>query len=158
MNQPLILWAESCGGSAWVSGVRDSGSGFFVHDVYAGGSCDPTGWGEGLEHHAVFATMRQAPGRYRFSVETSGLRLGTKITAMTTDFSASSSEFSNCVELTSGRAGDTTADCIFGAGDLAGVIRVADDPGHITPGNPDADGDGDVDADDLQLDVVRVFF
>ena len=56
MNQPLILWAESCGGSAWVSGVRDSGSGFFVHDVYAGGSCDPTGWGEGLEHHAVFET------------------------------------------------------------------------------------------------------
>jgi CSLREA domain-containing protein len=158
MNQPLILWAESCGGSAWVSGVRDSGSGFFVHDVYAGGSCDPTGWGEGLEHHAVFATTRQTPGRYRFSAETSGLRLGTRITAMTTDFLASSSEFSNCVELTSGRAGDTTADCVFAADDLGGVIRVADDPGHLTPGNPDADGDGDVDADDLQLDVVRVFF
>ena len=158
MNQPIILWAESCGGSAWISGIRDSGSGFFIHDIYAGGSCDPTGWGEGSGYHASFGSTHQSPGRYWFSAETSSLGVGAKITAMTTDLFASSSEFSNCIELTSGRAGDTTADCVFAADDLGGIIRVIDDPGHSTPGNPDTDGDGVVDTDDLQLDVVRVFF
>ncbi len=158
MNQALIVFAESCGGQTFVGGLRYSGAGIFVHDFLGSTTCDPTGWGEGETVYVWFPTSHSSGGTYKFGHSFRGDHTGEGITSMTTDRDSSSSEFSNCKMVTAGRAGDTTADCIFAADDLSGVIRVIDDPAHVTPGNPDTDGDGVVDTTDLTLLAGRVFF
>ena len=158
LNQPLPVLAESCGGATTIIGQRFSGTGFFVHDILGNAACDGGGWGEGETYLTSFYTSHSTAGRYRFSVDVPGDHTGEFITAMTTDFSSSSSEFSNCIEVTAGRAGDATADCVFAADDLAAIISILDDPSHVVPGDPDTDGDGDVDVSDLTLLVGRAFF
>jgi len=158
LNQPLPVLAESCGGTTFILGQRYSAAGFFVHDILGNTGCDRDGWGEGETYLTSFYTSHSTPGRYRFSIDLPGDHAGLIITAMTTDFGSSSSEFSNCVEVTSGRAGDATADCVFAADDLAAIINILDDPSFVVPGNPDTDADGDVDVTDLTFLVARAFF
>jgi len=158
LNQPLIAWAESCGGATYIVGQRHSGAGIFVHDLLTNTSCDPTGWGEGESHIGWFSTSNGSAGRYNFRTVVAGDYTGIGITGMTTDLGGSTSEFSNCKVVSAGRAGDATADCVFAADDVSGVIRVVDDPAHVTPGNPDADGNGVVNAADLPILLGKTFF
>ncbi len=158
INQPLIGWAESCGGTTYIGGGRWSAAGTYAHDLFANTECDPSGWGEGQTYIGWFYTVHADPGNYSYNVEIQGDLFGQFVSSNTTGNDASSSEFSNCVEVTAGRPGDATADCDFAADDLAAIINVVDNPAYPTPGNPDADGSGVVDSTDLFIAAIRPFF
>ncbi len=158
MNQPLIIWAESCGGNTYVAGYRDSAAGSYAFDLYSNDACDPTEWGEGQTHIGSFEVSHTAAGRFNFSRLVPSDLAGQGITGMTTDTAGSSSEFSNCRVVTAGRAGDATADCAFAADDLSAIINVIDDATYVTPGNPDGDGNGVVESFDLLVVAVRSMY
>jgi len=158
LNQPLVVWAESCGGTTFIAGQRHSAAGLYATDFFTNTTCDGTGWGEGETHLGWFFTVHESSGRYNFEHVVAGDLSGLGITGMTTDFGSSSSEFSNCRLVSMGRAGDATADCVFAADDLAAIINAVDDPSYVTPGNSDADGNGVIEAADLPIVAARAMF
>jgi len=161
MNQPLIYFAESCDDTTWIYGrLRAAASPFSLTlSFYSNDQCDATGEGEGKTPIGYDRSLRAPDGgtvafRHEVPLDLGGLQ----ITSMTTGPFGSSSEFSNCVAVRSGRPGDVTADCRLMADDLAGLDHAVTDPTYGPPGDPDVNGDGETDTTDLLLTVLKIFW
>ncbi len=161
MNQPLLMWVESCGANTYVSGKLDAAASPLSYTInfYSNTSCDASGMGEGL---TLLGTTLSLPapgsGEQRFRTTIPGSGAGVSLTALTLGPFGSTSEFSNCQAVTNGRPGDADGDCDIEADDVAGVIRAATEPGYVPPGNADADNNGTVEDTDVAYDVAKIFW
>ncbi|HEY6803613.1 MAG TPA: hypothetical protein VI306_08545 [Pyrinomonadaceae bacterium] len=103
-NFPLITSATASVGAGNINGTLNSTPGqLFAIDFYANASCDSSGNGEGNTYVGSLTTgITDSNGDVLFTFVSPPLSLGQVITATATDVSGNTSEFSNCVTVTSG--------------------------------------------------------
>jgi hypothetical protein len=105
-NYPVISSAIGEGLSGTVTGVVTSTPGTYTIDVYASTSCDASGYGEGTEligsGTATVSISAGGQGPGSFSIDVAGFFVAgyTHITAIATDSSGDTSEFSQCFNYT----------------------------------------------------------
>jgi CSLREA domain-containing protein len=94
-NFPVIMGAFI--GDTHVTGTLDSTpGGTFTIDVYANGSCDASGYGEGQTSLGSATVVEGSPGQYTFDVTVPTIQSGQVFTATATDNAGNTSEFSQC--------------------------------------------------------------
>jgi len=159
MNLPVLLWAESCGGSTYVRGwLMTADRSSSILDFYLNDVCDSSSFGEGKTRVGSIYLLSGEASQQHFHAELSISASSSILTALSTGPNGSSSEFSPCVTITDGRPGDANCDCELAADDLSDIIMAAGDASFTSPCDADADRDGTVDSDDLPYDVVKIFY
>ncbi len=97
-NFPVLTGVQASGGQTRVSGTLNSIPGKTYHlDFFAGGSCDPSGYGQGEQYLGSAQATTDSGGNASFQA-TLNARLTGKgvVTATATDPDGNTSEFSAC--------------------------------------------------------------
>jgi CSLREA domain-containing protein len=141
-NFPVLTSATVTGSTKKITGTLNSTpEQFFTVDFYANTSCDASGNGEGQTHIGSITTaMTDANGNVSFSFNPTTLTVGQIITATATNNLNSTSEFSACVMVVGGTAGEirftsatyTVAENVAGGTASITVERVGGSDGQIT--------------------------
>ncbi|HJR07106.1 MAG TPA: Calx-beta domain-containing protein [Pyrinomonadaceae bacterium] len=107
-NFPVLASATVTGSTKKITGMLNSTPNqIFTVDFYANASCDASGNGEGQTHIGSITTDEtDANGNVSFSFNPSVLTVGQIITATATNNLNNTSEFSACVMVVGGTAGD----------------------------------------------------
>jgi hypothetical protein len=98
---PTLTGATAIGGTTTVTGtVSGPPNSTLTIELFDNTACDSSGRGEGRTYVATFTTNTNASGNATFSQNVSGFAGGDIITATSTDNSGNTSEFSNCIVVT----------------------------------------------------------
>jgi CSLREA domain-containing protein len=104
-NFPVIRSATTSS----ISGTLNStASTQFTIDLFSNSACDSSGNGEGAQYLATTATTTNGSGNGTFNVVPTGLAPGAIVTAIATDPSGNTSEFSTCATLVAATTGTGT--------------------------------------------------
>jgi uncharacterized repeat protein (TIGR01451 family) len=99
-NFPLLTSAISSGGSTIIEGTLNSAPNTsFLIEFFTNAACNPSGYGEGQAFLTAIAVTTDSSGDASFSIPASA-PTGQLITATATDPDDNTSEFSQCVEVT----------------------------------------------------------
>lgn len=101
-NFPVLTSANISGGNTVIEGTLNSTpSAQYTIEFFSNLSCDPSQHGEGETFIGLTSLATDSSGDARFSIPFAGLTPGSYVTATATDSGNNTSEFSQCIQITS---------------------------------------------------------